>query len=90
MKGGKKMEEKKKVSVDKVVEKIKKVGDKIRSDMKDSQGVLMKTASASMSVFPKEARKHLLTAHKETVQAGRVMVEDYLKALDNLIQEVSK
>ena len=79
-----------KESFDKVISKIKGAGEDFRKNIKDQEGVLIKTTSASMSILPRDARKHLVMAHKEVVEAGKVMVEDYLQAIDNLLKEVSK
>jgi anion-transporting ArsA/GET3 family ATPase len=72
------------------IEKLRESSENLRKNLKDGEGTAIKTISAGMSVLPKEARTHIISAHKEAIEAGKVIVEDYLEALNNLIKEVSK
>lgn len=84
-----KKEKKAKEHFDEAIDKLKEVGDDIRDEIKDQDGIAVKGAAASLAVFPKETRKNLVESQKSFVKAVKSVTEDYLEGLDNLLKEVS-
>jgi len=75
--------------IDDAVDDLKDFGEDIRGELKDQDGIAVKSAAALLAPLHKDAQKNLVEAHKSLIKAGKVMVDDYLEAVDNLLKEVS-
>ncbi len=76
-------------NMNEAVDKLKGIGEDIRKEITDENGLVMKSAEASMVLLPTEARKNIIESHKSMVKAGQVMADEYLKAVDKLLKKGS-
>jgi len=74
--------------IEELIKNVKETGEKVRKEMKDREGLVIKAAAASLSPLPPEMRKHIVASHKEVVEAVKIGIEDYLDAINNLLKEL--
>ena len=75
--------------IKKSVDHLKEIGNDIKEEITGKNGIFVKTAKASMELLPQNAKKHIITAHKESFEAVKVLVDEYLDAVNKLINKVS-